>query len=59
MEASRVGAALRLARVRVGWSREALAYHSGMSGAAIAQIESGRRQDIRLSTLAALAGAWG
>jgi transcriptional regulator with XRE-family HTH domain len=59
MGASRIGAALRLARVRVGWSREALAYHAGMSGAAIAQIESGRRQDIRLSTLTALAGALG
>jgi transcriptional regulator with XRE-family HTH domain len=59
MGASRIGAVLRLARVRVGWSREALAYHSGVSGAAIAQIESGRRQDIRLSTLAALSGALG
>jgi transcriptional regulator with XRE-family HTH domain len=57
MGASRIGAVLRLARVRVGWSREALAFHSGVSGAAIAQIESGRRQDIRLSTLAALATA--
>jgi transcriptional regulator with XRE-family HTH domain len=43
----------------VGWSREALAYHSGVSGAAIAQIESGRRRDVRLSTLAALAAALG
>jgi transcriptional regulator with XRE-family HTH domain len=59
MGASRIGAVLRLARGRVGWSREALAYHSGVSGAAIAQIESGRRQDIRLSTLTGLAGALG
>jgi transcriptional regulator with XRE-family HTH domain len=59
MAASRIAAALRLARGRVSWSREALAYHSGVSAAAIAQIESGRRQDVRLSTLAALAGALG
>jgi transcriptional regulator with XRE-family HTH domain len=59
MATSRVGAALRLARLRVGWSREALAFHAGVSGAAVAQIESGRRQDLRLSTLAALAAALG
>jgi transcriptional regulator with XRE-family HTH domain len=59
MGASRIAAALRAARVRVGWSREALAYHSGVSGAAIAQIESGRRRDVRLTTLAALSGALG
>ncbi|MCU1400732.1 MAG: sle [Acidimicrobiales bacterium] len=34
-----------------------LAYNSGVSWPAIAQIESGRRRDIRLSTLAALADA--
>jgi transcriptional regulator with XRE-family HTH domain len=45
--------------VRVGWSREALAYHSGVSWSAIAQIESGRRQDVRLSSLSALAEALG
>jgi transcriptional regulator with XRE-family HTH domain len=38
-------------------SREALAYHSGLSGAAIAQIESGRRQDVRLASLVALSSA--
>ncbi|MDQ1604458.1 MAG: hypothetical protein QOE01_2303 [Actinomycetota bacterium] len=59
MEPSRIGTALRAARVRAGWSREALAYHSGVSGAAIAQIESGRRKDLRLTTLAALSGALG
>jgi transcriptional regulator with XRE-family HTH domain len=56
---STVGTALRAARERAGWSREALAYHSGLSGAAIAQIESGRRQDVRLASLVALAGALG
>jgi transcriptional regulator with XRE-family HTH domain len=59
MGPSRIGTTLRAARVRAGWSREALAYHSGVSGAAIAQIESGRRKDLRLTTLAALSGALG
>jgi transcriptional regulator with XRE-family HTH domain len=54
-----IGGALRAARVRLGWSREALAYHSGVSWSAIAQIESGRRKDVRLGTLSALAGALG
>jgi transcriptional regulator with XRE-family HTH domain len=54
---SRIGATLRAARERLGWSRETLAYHSGVSWAAIAQIESGRRKDVRLSSLSALADA--
>ncbi|MDQ1435927.1 MAG: hypothetical protein QOF59_2743 [Actinomycetota bacterium] len=45
--------------MRAGWSREALAYHSGVSWSAISQIESGRRQDVRLSSLSALAEALG
>jgi transcriptional regulator with XRE-family HTH domain len=56
---SRIGESLRSARIRAGWSREALAYHSGVSWSAIAQIESGRRQDLRLSSLTALAEALG
>jgi transcriptional regulator with XRE-family HTH domain len=56
---SRIGESLRAARTRAGWSREALAYHSGVSWSAIAQIESGRRQDVRLSSLTALADALG
>lgn len=36
-----------------------MAYHSGVSWSAIAQIESGRRQDVRLSSLTALAEALG
>ncbi len=43
----------------MGWTREALAYHSGLSWAAIAQIESGRRQEVRVSSLVALANALG
>ena len=40
-------------------SREALAYHAGVSWSAIAQIESGRRKDVRLKSLKALADALG
>jgi transcriptional regulator with XRE-family HTH domain len=57
MVSSRIGEALKAARARLGWSREALAYHSGVSWSAIAQIESGRRKDVRLSSLSALASA--
>ena len=59
MASSRIGESLRAARTRLGWSREALAYHSGVSWSAIAQIESGRRKDVRLSSLSALAEALG
>jgi transcriptional regulator with XRE-family HTH domain len=57
VQPSRVGSSLKAARERLGWSREALAYHSGVSWSAIAQIETGRRKDVRLSSLAALAEA--
>jgi transcriptional regulator with XRE-family HTH domain len=53
----RIGVRLRAARELRGWTREALAYHAGVSWAAIAQIESGRRVDVRLNTLDALASA--
>ena len=59
MAPSRIGGTLRSARERIGWSREALAYHSGLSWAAISQIESGRRQEVRVSSLVALAQALG
>jgi transcriptional regulator with XRE-family HTH domain len=59
VEASRIAANLKAARVRLGWSREVLAYHSGVSWSAISQIESGRRKDVRLSSLSALADALG
>jgi transcriptional regulator with XRE-family HTH domain len=59
VEPSRIGEALKAARARIGWSREALAFHSGVSWSAIAQIESGRRKDVRLSSLSALADALG
>jgi transcriptional regulator with XRE-family HTH domain len=57
MVVSRIGECLKAARERLGWSREALAFHSGVSWSAIAQIESGRRKDVRLSSLTALADA--
>jgi transcriptional regulator with XRE-family HTH domain len=59
MTGSAIGGSLKAARERLGWSREALAYHSGISWSAISQIESGRRADIRLSSLSALARALG
>jgi transcriptional regulator with XRE-family HTH domain len=59
MADSAIGSSLKAARERRGWSREALAYHSGVSWSAISQIEAGRRVDVRLSSLSALAGALG
>jgi transcriptional regulator with XRE-family HTH domain len=49
-----IGARVRAARERLGWSREALAFHSELSWSAIAQVESGRRRNLRPSTLSAL-----
>ncbi len=49
-----IGVRIRAARERLGWSREALAFHSGLSWSAIAQVESGRRTNLRPRTLAAL-----
>lgn len=54
-----IGLRVRAARARLGWSREALAFHSGVSWAGIGQVESGRRRDVRAGTLAALATALG
>jgi transcriptional regulator with XRE-family HTH domain len=45
---------VRAARERLGWTRETLAFHAGISWSAIAQVESGRRTNLRPSTLAAL-----
>jgi transcriptional regulator with XRE-family HTH domain len=54
-----IGPRVRAARQRLGWTREALAFHAGVSWSAIAQVESGRRTNLRPSTLAALAGPLG
>jgi transcriptional regulator with XRE-family HTH domain len=56
---TRLAAAVRAARERRGWTRERLAHESGLSFAGIAQIESGRRAEIRVSSLVALAEALG
>ncbi|HLX77470.1 MAG TPA: MEDS domain-containing protein [Acidimicrobiales bacterium] len=48
---------VKSARERAGLSREELAYRSRLSWAAIAQIESGRRQQVRLGSLVALSNA--
>lgn len=50
---------LRAARERLGWSREELAVHSGVSWSAITQAESGRRRHLRPQTLSRLSGALG
>lgn len=50
---------LRAARARLGWSREELAFHSGVSWSAITQAESGRRRNLRPLTLSRLCGALG
>jgi transcriptional regulator with XRE-family HTH domain len=54
-----IGTRLRAARQRLAWSREALAYRSGLSWSAIEQIESGRRSNVTLNTLSALSAALG
>jgi transcriptional regulator with XRE-family HTH domain len=56
---SSVGGAVKAARTRLGWSRETLAHQSGLSWAAITQIETGRRTEVRLSSLVVLAKALG
>jgi transcriptional regulator with XRE-family HTH domain len=48
---------IRAARERLGWSREELAVHSGVSWSAISQAESGRRRNLRPQTLSRLSGA--
>lgn len=54
-----IGVRVRAARGRLGWSRETLAFHSGLSWSAIAQVESGRRTNVRPGTLAALSRTLG
>lgn len=56
---SGIGPRVRAARKRLGWSREALAFHAEISWSAIAQVESGRRTNLRPSTLIALSRALG
>jgi transcriptional regulator with XRE-family HTH domain len=49
-----IGSRVRAARERLGWTREALAFHAGVSWSAVTQVESGRRTNVRPSTLTAL-----
>lgn len=55
----RLASAVRAARRRRGWTRETLAHNSGLSFAAVTQIETGRRSEVRVSSLVALADALG
>ena len=57
MPPSTIGKSLRAARRRRGWTREELAHRASLSVAAIAQIETGRRTDVRISSVVALADA--
>jgi transcriptional regulator with XRE-family HTH domain len=57
--ATGMAARVRAARERRGWRREALAVRSGISWSGIAQIEAGRRTNVRPATLSALAAALG
>jgi transcriptional regulator with XRE-family HTH domain len=54
-----IGTRVKSARQRRGWNREALAFHSGISWSAIAQVEAGRRTNVRPTTLSSLAQALG
>lgn len=54
-----IGTRVKTARQRRGWNREALAFHSGISWSAIAQVEAGRRTNLRPATLRSLAQALG
>lgn len=54
-----IGQRVATARTRKGWNREALAYHAGLSWAAVTQIENGRRKHLRQGTLVALAESLG
>ena len=56
-DASGIGPRIRAARERLGYSREELAYRSGLSWGAIEQIESGRRRQVRPDTLLRLCNA--
>lgn len=54
-----IGGRVRASRERLGWSRETLAFRSGVSWSAIAQAETGRRTNLRPRTLLSLANALG
>jgi transcriptional regulator with XRE-family HTH domain len=51
------GARVRRERERRSWSREELAYRAGVSFGGLTQMETGRRRDVRVSSLVGLARA--
>jgi len=55
---SRFGLRVRRLRESHGWSFTYLAIHSGVAKSTLLEIEKGRA-DVRLSTIAALAGSFG
>jgi transcriptional regulator with XRE-family HTH domain len=59
VEHAGIGERVSVVRERRGWSREALAFNSGVSWSGIAQVERGRRVNLRPATLSALARALG
>lgn len=56
---SAIGTRVKRGRQRLGWTREELAFRSGISWSAIAQIESNRRRNLRPATLSSLADTLG
>jgi transcriptional regulator with XRE-family HTH domain len=54
-----IGTRVTAARERLGWTKEALAFHAELSHSAVAQVESGRRTNVRPHTLSALSQALG
>src|SRR5436190_12367094 len=54
-----IGTRVKRGRERLGWTREELAFRSGISWSAIAQIESSRRRNLRPATLSSLADTLG
>jgi transcriptional regulator with XRE-family HTH domain len=52
------GMLVRSARLRVGWSADDLAHHSGVSSSAIEKLEGGHRERMHRSTARLLAGAF-
>jgi transcriptional regulator with XRE-family HTH domain len=51
------GSRVRRERERRRWSREELAYRAGVSFGGLTQMETGRRRDVRVSSLVGLARA--
>jgi len=59
MRTTAVGERIRRLRQARGWSQYALAVRAGLVEGAVRHLESGRNRDPKLSTLRALASAFG